>query len=274
MNVTSISFIRESSPIYSLSMCYNCLMSRVEEKPSVEKAKTPIINVIGAKFFGIIYGHPIRDMKMIVVAGDSGKVTTAHFIHKILSEANQRVAILASEEGVTLRTLHSFLSKAWKNGANYVIVTADVNTLKNNLFYDLPAYATVITNFNPTSSTNAEDYQSAFNTIFCMNPEIAIINKDDLSFDTFANFKGEDTTLTYGCDSFAQIKIERSALYKKGTEARLNLRGVHATVASFVSGEPTISNMAAAAATAVALHISEGAITAGIADYDPDGIIK
>ena len=249
-------------------------MSRVEEKPSVEKAKTPIINVIGAKFFGIIYGHPIRDMKMIVVAGDSGKVTTAHFIHKILSEANQRVAILASEEGITLRTLHSFLSKAWKNGANYVIVTADVNALKNNLFYDLPAYATVITNFNSTSNTNTEDYQSAFNTIFCMNPEIAIINKDDLSFDTFANFKGEDTTLTYGRDSFAQIKIERSALYKKGTEARLNLRGVHTTVASFVSGEPTISNMAAAAATAVALHISEGAITAGIADYDPDGIIK
>ena len=226
-------------------------MSRVEEKSSVEKAKTPIINVIGAKFFGIIYGHPIRDMKMIVVAGDSGKVTTAHFIHKILSEANQRVAILASEEGITLRTLHSFLSKAWKNGANYVIVTADVNALKNNLFYDLPAYATVITNFNPTSNTNAEDYQSAFNTIFCMNPEIAIINKDDLSFDTIANFKGEDTTLTYGRDSFAQIKIERSALYKKGTEARLNLRGVHTTVASFVSGEPTISNMAAAAATTI-----------------------
>lgn len=249
-------------------------MSRAEEKPHTEKAKTPIINVIGAKILGVIYGHPIRDMKMIVVAGDSGKVTTAHFIHKILGEANQRVAILASEDGITLRTLHSFLSKAWKNGANYVIVTADINALKKNLFYDLPVYATVLTSFDPKDESEFEDYKSAINTVFCMNPEIAIINKDDLGYDTFANFKGEDTTLTYGRDNFAQIKIERSALYKKGTEARLNLRGIHTTVASFVSGEPTINNMAAAAATAVALHISEGAITAGIADYDPDGITK
>lgn len=249
-------------------------MSRAEEKPHTEKAKTPIINIIGAKILGVIYGHPIRDMKMIVVAGDSGKVTTAHFIHKILGEANQRVAILAAEEGVTLRTLHSFLSKAWKNGANYIIVTADIDTLKKNLFYDLPVYATVLTSFDPKDESEFEDYKSAINTVFCMNPEIAIVNKDDLGYDTFADFKGEETTLTYGRDNFAQIKIERSALYKKGTEARLNLRGIHTTVASFVSGEPTISNMAAAAATAVALHISEGAITAGIADYDPDGITK
>lgn len=249
-------------------------MSRAEEKPHTEKAKTPIINIIGAKILGVIYGHPIRDMKMIVVAGDSGKVTTAHFIHKILGEANQRVAILAAEEGVTLRTLHSFLSKAWKNGANYVIVTADIDALKNNLFYDLPVYATVLTSFDPKDESEFEDYKSAINTVFCMNPEIAIVNKDDLGYDTFADFKGEETTLTYGRDNFAQIKIERSALYKKGTEARLNLRGIHTTVASFVSGEPTISNMAAAAATAVALHISEGAITAGIADYDPEGITK
>ena len=249
-------------------------MSRAEEKPHTEKAKTPIINIIGAKILGVIYGHPIRDMKMIVVAGDSGKVTTAHFIHKILGEANQRVAILAAEEGVTLRTLHSFLSKAWKNGANYVIVTADIDALKKNLFYDLPVYATVLTSFDPKDESEFEDYKSAINTVFCMNPEIAIINKDDLGYDTFADFKGEETTLTYGRDNFAQIKIERSALYKKGTEARLNLRGIHTTVASFVSGEPTINNMAAAAATAVALHISEGAITAGIADYDPEGITK
>ena len=249
-------------------------MSRAEEKPRTEKAKTPIINIIGAKILGIIYGHPIRDMKMIVVAGDSGKVTTAHFIHKILSEANQRVAILAAEDSINLRTLHGFLSKAWKNGANYVIVTADINSLKKNLFYDLPVYATVLTNFTPASDADVEDYKAAFDTIFCMNSEIAIINKDDLSFDTFANLKAEDTTLTYGRDNFAQIKIERSTLYKKGTEARLNLRGIHTTVASFVSGEPTVSNMAAAAATAVALHISEGAITAGIADYDPNGVTK
>ena len=249
-------------------------MSTAEEKPHTEKAKTPIINIIGAKILGVIYGHPIRDMKMIVVAGDSGKVTTAHFIHKILGEANQRVAILAAEEGVTLRTLHSFLSKAWKNGANYVIVTTDIDALKKNLFYDLPVYATVLTSFDPKDESEFEDYKSAINTVFCMNPEIAIINKDDLGYDTFADFKGEETTLTYGRDNFAQIKIERSALYKKGTEARLNLRGIHTTVASFVSGEPTINNMAAAAATAVALHISEGAITAGIADYDPEGITK
>ena len=94
-------------------------------------------NRIKAKILSTYYGHPARDMKLIVVTGMTGKTTVAHFIHHIIGEAGERVAVLASDAEIKSGMLHKFLSDAWKAGANYVIVTAPAESLEDDLFAEL-----------------------------------------------------------------------------------------------------------------------------------------
>ena len=59
-----------------------------------------------------------------------------------------------------------------------------------------------------------------------------------------------------------------------GAEAELAIGNTNFTVATFLTGEPVISYMAAAAAIADALHITPAKIEEGIANYDPDNLTK
>ena len=66
------------------------------------------------------------------------------------------------------------------------------------------------------------------------------------------------------------MQIVKSQLYKKGAEASLAIGNTEFTVATFLTGEPVVSYMAAATAIADALHITPEKIAEGIANYDPE----
>ena len=227
---------------------------------------------IKAKLLNAYYGNPIKDMKLICITGSTGKTEVAHYIHEILGESGQHVAVLASDESIKVGTLHKFLSDAWKAGANYVVVTAPAESLKKDVFYGLPVHVAALTDYIPSKldDMSAEEFESAESTLFTMNPDIVILNRDDAHFDKFKNFTGTKTTVTYGSDKSSDIHIESSKLYKKGTEANINIAGTRFTVASFQTGEPTVSYMAAAVAIANALHIAPDPIIDGIANYEAD----
>jgi len=226
-----------------------------------------------AKFLDAYYGHVAKDMKLIVITGSTGKTTVAHFVHHILTEAGQRVAVLASDSEIKVGMFHKFLSDAWKAGANYVVVTAPAESLNKNVFYNLPIYLAAMTDYIPAGldDKTAEQYELAEDTLFDMNPNYVVLNRDDKNYSVFSNtFKGTEGTVTYGTDHYSDISIEGKNLYKKGTEAKLSINGLRTTVASFIPGEPTVHYMAAAAAIATALHIASDPIEAGIADYNPE----
>ena len=63
------------------------------------------------------------------------------------------------------------------------------------------------------------------------------------------------------------MKIEGFKLYKKGVEAKLSILGSRVTVASFLTGEPVVHYMAAAATVSAALNIRAEIIAEGIANY-------
>ena len=107
-----------------------------------------------------------------------------------------------------------------------------------------------------------------------MNPDYVVLNRDDSHYQDFTSFAGREATLTYGSDRFSNIQIVRSKLYKMGTEAELAIGNTNFTVASFLTGEPIVSYMAAAAAIADALHIAPEKIEEGIANYDPENLTK
>lgn len=227
---------------------------------------------VKAKLLDTFYGHPMKDMKLIVVTGTAGKVEVAHFVHEILQAAGQPVAIMATENGFRLGTLHKFLSKSWKAGSNYVVVTAPAEALNADIFYGLPVHIAALTNYLDASmaSSPAEDYAAAGKTLFQMDPGFVILNRDDKNYEKFSDFAGTKGTLTYGSDRFSNIQIVSSQLYKKGVEATLAIGTTRFTVASFLTGEPIVSYMAAAAAIADALHVTTEKISEGIANYQPE----
>lgn len=222
-----------------------------------------------AKFLDTYYGHPLKDMKLVAITGTTGKVEVAHFVHEILRAAGQPVAIMASENNIKVSTLHKFLSKAWKAGANYVVVTAPAEALSSDVFYGLPVHIAAITNYMDASiaETPVSDYIEAGKTLFNMEPDYVILNRDDLHYGELQTFAGQKGTLTYGQDRFSNIQIEDFTLYKKGVEASIAIGTTHFTVASFLTGEPVVSYMAAATAIADALHVTPEKISEGIANY-------
>ena len=114
-----------------------------------------------------------------------------------------------------------------------------------------------------------KEYLDNEKTLFDMNPEIVVLNQDDVNYDTFAEFKGKDKTVTYG-QSSSDMKILNSKLYNKGTEATLSIKSEIFNVATFIPGETTVSYMACAAAITYSMGIKIDKIIDGIAEYLPE----
>lgn len=228
-----------------------------------------------AKLLSSYYGNPIKDMKLIVITGTTGKTTVAHYVHEILRAAGEQVAVLASDQPFKMGMLHKFLSDAWKAGANYVIVTAPATTLQNNIFYKLPIHVAAMTNFVTTSLTDMlpEEYIESGKTLFSMKPNIVVLNHDDINYDVFSAFNGKTATYDYGLTG-TSVKVLNSKLYKKGTEATVSVRSDIVTLATFIPGETSVSYMACAAAIARSLNIKIDDIIDGIANYSLEPIAE
>lgn len=217
------------------------------------------------------YGNPLKDMKLVAITGTTGKVAVAHYVHEILRASGEQVAVLASDQPFKIGMLHKFLSDAWKAGANYVIVTVPAEGLRDNVFYGLPVTVAAMTNFVTAGlhDMEPEEYLENEKTLFDMKPEIVVLNHDDLNYDTFAEFRGTKTTITFG-QSSADVKILNSKLYAKGTEATLSVDSEIMSVATFVPGETAVSYMACATAIAHGLGITSEKIIDGIAEYQAE----
>lgn len=224
-----------------------------------------------AKMLKSYYGNPMKDMKLIAITGTTGKVVVAHYVHEILRAAGEQVAVLASDQPFKLGMLHKFLSDAWKAGANWVIVTVPAEGLRDNIFYGLPVHVAAMTNFvtSGLKDMEPEEFLDSEKTLFDMKPELVVLNRDDINYETFSEFKGTKGTLTYGVSS-SDVKILNSKLYAKGTEATMSMQSEVVTLATFVTGETAVSYMACAAAVATALEISNDKIIDGIAEYIPE----
>ncbi len=248
-------------------MCYNDGMEKTaklsggQKRFRLERAKV--------KLLASYYGHPARDLRLICITGSTGKSTVAHYVHEILRAASQPAAILASDQKIKATMLHKFLNDAWKAKVTYAVITAPAESLSAETFYGLPVYVAALTDFVSSGLTDmdATSYLEAESTLFKMDPEVVVLNRDDAHYPGFAQFRGRTETITYGASSDSDLRIDYSKLYRRGVEASLSFGNKAFTVASFLTGEPTVSYMACAAAIATALNIGPNAITEGIANY-------
>lgn len=243
---------------------------REKESKSKKGGLKPKTQKLKAKLLKSYYGNPLKDMKLIAVTGTTGATTVAHYVHEILRAADEQVAVLISDQEFKMSVLHKFLSDAWKAGANYVVVTVPPAGLQNNIFYGLPVHVAAMTNFVTTGlkDMTPEEFLNCEKSLFAMKPEIAVLNRDDMNYNTFADFSGKERTVTYG-QSGSDVKILNSKLYPKGTEATLSIHSDIVSVATFVPGEISVPYMACATAIAIGLGIPTSCIVDGIANYEP-----
>ncbi len=213
-----------------------------------------------AKLLGVYYGNPAKDMKLIVIVGE-GKVTVAHYVHEILRAAGEQVAVFASNRFFKMSVLHKFLNDAWKAGANYVVITAPLETLQNGIFADLPIQVAA-------TSELTDDFTAI--DLFKMMPKTAVLPLANSKLPELKDVMGGAKTVTFGQTTGCDIKTLKPKLYKHGGEVTLMVGTDIINPATFIPGEAVIKYMALATAIAHAFDIKNDAILDGIANYDPE----
>ncbi len=234
-------------------------------KPTLQKAK--------AKFLSAYYNNPSKDLKIIAVTGTAGRDVTAHFLQNILKHKDEHTGLII--DPISTSDLYRRLFKIWKSGADHVVVSVEAHKLANHLFYGLPIHLAVLTDNiedSPSSITNISgDPKEGKAILFNTKPNFSILNRDDPDFEFFAQYPSATATFSYGHDRSADLRINRSKLYKVGTEANLTYGTENFDVATYVTSESAVFYMACAALSAFALGFNSDQIIDGIADYEPKG---
>ena len=228
-------------------------------KPKIQKAK--------AKFFATYYSNPAKDLKIIAVTGEQGRATTAHFIQEILKARDPKVGLIIDPE--TTSSLYKQLFAIWRSGTDHVVISAPSEAIANHLFYQIPFFAVVVTNFK-RSETDPDEDEHIKSILFNKEPFFAILNSDDPNCMLFSSFPAKSAALSYGHTNDAHLKINRSKVYKMGTEANISFQGEKFDIATYLTGEENAEYMAAAALTALAIGINQDTILDGIANYEPN----
>jgi UDP-N-acetylmuramoyl-L-alanyl-D-glutamate--2,6-diaminopimelate ligase len=232
-------------------------------KQAKKSSLKPKIQKVKAKFFATYYSNPAKDLKVIAVTGKNGRATTAHFIQEIVKSRDPKVGLIIDPKSTS--DLYKQLFKVWRSGTDHVIITAPSQAIANHLFYQLPFFAIVVTN---TTTTAVQD-EEIKSILFNKEPYFAILNHDDPNYALFSSFPAKSATLSYGRQNEADLRINRSKLYKMGTEANLAFQNEKFDVATYLTGEENVDYMAAAALTAMAIGLDSDAIVDGIANYEP-----
>ena len=231
-------------------------------KPKLQKAK--------AKFFKTYYSNPAKDLKIIAVTGTNGRDVTAHFVQEIIKQRDNRAGLIVNPKSTS--DLYKQLFKIWKTGTDYAVVSADSRALANHLFYGLPIFVAIMTNTSEprtVASVITVPGHEAQAILFNTQPSFSVLNRDDPNYDLFAQYPAKTAVLTYGHDSLCDLTINRSKLYKQGTEANITYSGTKFDIATYVTGEQAVHYMAAATLAALALDFPKDSIVDGIADYEP-----
>ena len=224
-----------------------------------------ILRKIQVKLLQLYYGNPAKDLKIIIVTGNSGINTTAHYIHETLKLADAKTGLVLNAN--TPAKFYHRLAKIWRNGANHAVIAAPMTTIKHFTFYNLPVHSVVVTNTKDTT-----DFRETLLNLFKTEPNFLIVNHDDAGYSYLSQIHVKKSIISYGKDINSDIRINRIKLYKQGTEVNLNYNGQFIDFATFILGEESGYYMAAAATAGFAMSYSSDNIVDGIANYEPKNL--
>lgn len=244
-------------------------MKKAKKSPGLK----PKLQKTQAKAAATLYGNPAKNLKIIAVTGTAGKDIVSQLIHKILLAHKIPTTLILSPPSspLTHGNFHKLLSKSHNSGATHVVVEAPASALKKHVFHGVPVHIATLTSLLPPQPgyIDGNDYAADKSILFSMQPHFIILNRDDPSFEEFSKFPAKTATTSFGQNKESNVRINRSKLYKKGTEANLTVGPATFDVATFVTGDQAVSYMAAATAVASLLDVPVDTIIDGIASYEP-----
>ena len=233
------------------------------------------------------YGYPARGLSVIAITGTNGKTTTCSYLNEMLKSAGLKTAMFTTalievagerqlnELNATVATterMQQFFRDAKRAKVDYVVLEITSHALDQHKLATVPIECAVMTNLTQDHldyHVTMENYAAAKAKLFKNRRPLIVLNADDEWFDYFNKFEAEEQKITYGTSEEADCQIRKVKLYKKGSEASLEIdHNITLELATALPGRYNVYNLTAAAAAAYLLQIKIDAIAEGAANVE------
>jgi UDP-N-acetylmuramoyl-L-alanyl-D-glutamate--2,6-diaminopimelate ligase len=242
------------------------------------------------------YDWPARKLTVIGVTGTDGKTTTSNLIHKILVSAGIRAGMISTVNAVigdevldtgfhvTTPDAHDvqrYLAKMVESGLTHVVLETTSHGWSQHRVdaceFDV-AVVTNITHEHFDEHGSYKNYRAAKARLFSSlertkekltgNPRLAVINRDDRSFE-FLNEFVKTRKLNYGLGNSADVHAVDVKYSGSGIEFSATSSDFRVAIASSLVGAYNVSNCLAALTVAIyGLGVSPEAAARGIASLE------
>ena len=236
-------------------------------------------------------GFPSRRMTVVGVTGTDGKTTTATLIHAILRAAGLNTGLVTTvaariggeeiDTGLHTTTpdppdLQRYLARMVETGATHAVLEVTSHGLAQHRVAGCDFDVAVVTNITHEHLDfhgTLEAYQEAKARLFKGLatsfrkpgvPKVAVLNRDDGSFEYLSPIPA-DRQVTYSVGGAADV-VACDVVYRPdATRFTIRLPEGEVEIETPLVGAYNVSNVLAAAATAVALDLGPEAIVEGVA---------
>jgi len=242
------------------------------------------------------YNFPARKLIVIGVTGTDGKTTTSNLIHKILVSAGIRAGMISTVNAVigdevldtgfhvTTPDAHDvqhYLARMVEAGLTHVVLETTSHGWAQHRVdaceFDI-GVVTNITHEHFDEHGSYENYRAAKARLFSSlertkekssgNPRLAVINRDDRSFE-FLNEFIKTQKLNYGLGASADVRAVDAKYSSLGIEFMAVSKDFGVQVTSDLVGAYNVSNcLAALTATVYGLGVDPEVAAGGIAALD------
>lgn len=187
-----------------------------------------LLQAVAANF---LYGFPGKKLIVIGVTGTDGKTTTASLIYHILKSSGKNVSLISTVSAIIYGKVYDtgfhvtnpssfplqrFLSLAGKGkkGPKYLVLEVTSHGIDQNRIWGIPFSLAVVTN---VSHEHLDYHKTYTNYLFTkakllQNAKIAIVNKDDVSYESFTHQLKNKKILSYSIAENADMTAQSITL--------------------------------------------------------------
>ena len=242
-------------------------------------------HLIEAAIAVVSNGYPARDLIVIGVTGTDGKTTATNLIGSILNEAGLKTAVIstinASIGGKTIdtgfhvttpnaRDLQRLLRKITNSGIKYVVIETSSHALDQHRVFGCNFKYGVLTNITHDHldyHKTWENYRNAKAKLF-RNVKVAVLNKDDASFEFIANVARNAKVISYSLKQHAMMVARNIKIDMSGTSSVIRDEIGEIEIVTPLLGDFNVSNILAATGVARDLGVSLEVIQKALSKFN------
>lgn len=271
-------------------LSYNCFM--INSRKLVKKLipvklfrkVEPFGHLIEAVVANIKYGFPSRKMHVIGVTGTNGKTTTTFLIHKMLTEAGYKSAMMSTVaygigDDIKQQNEHVTTAQAGKlqkqlrdfrrAGVEWLVLETSSHSLAQYRVWGIKYQIAVMTNVTGDHLDyhgTFENYLGAKKRLFLIAGKkangLGVVNADDLNADKFA--ESTPRTISYGING-GDLKATDIILESDNCRFKAKIGNDEYNIKINIPGAFNVSNSLAAVAVGREVGLSVEQIECGIA---------